>query len=53
MCNVVIGFGIHMKLVRLRKLCLTETWNRFGVRKICLKYFLLKWSEKKEIIYRH
>ena len=33
MCNILIEFGIHMKLVRLIKTCLNETYNRFRVDK--------------------
>jgi hypothetical protein len=28
LCNAVIEFGVHMKLVRLMKMCLTETYSR-------------------------
>jgi hypothetical protein len=28
LCNVVIEFGVHMKLVRLMKMCRTETYSR-------------------------
>ena len=31
--NIVIEFGIPMKLVRLIKICLTETYNRVRVDK--------------------
>ena len=33
LCNILIQFGIHMKLVRLIKLCLTETFGRVRVGK--------------------
>jgi len=33
LCNILIEFGIHMKLVRLIKTCLNETYNRFRVDK--------------------
>ena len=33
MCNILIEFGIHMKLARLIKTCLNETCNRFRVDK--------------------
>jgi len=29
--NTLIEFGIHMKLVRLIKMCLTETYSRIRV----------------------
>jgi hypothetical protein len=28
LCNAVTEFGVHMKLVRLMKMCLTETYSR-------------------------
>ena len=28
MCNILIEFGISMKLVRLMKMCLNETYSR-------------------------
>ena len=31
MCNILIEFGVHMKLVRLIKMCLTETYSRVRV----------------------
>ena len=31
--NILIQFGIHMKLVRLIKICLTETYSRLRVGK--------------------
>ena len=33
LCNILIEFGIRMKLVRLIKMCLTETYSRVGVGK--------------------
>ena len=32
-CNIIMEFGIPMKLVRLIKMCLTETFNRVWVGK--------------------
>ena len=31
LCNILIEFGIPMKLVRLIKMCLTETYSRVQV----------------------
>jgi hypothetical protein len=31
MCNILIEFGIHMKLVRLMKICLNETYNNISI----------------------
>ena len=40
--NILIEFGIHMKLVRLIKMCLTEIYKKSPCRQIfCLNCFLL------------
>jgi len=39
--NILIEFGIPIKMVTLIKMCLTETYSRVRVRKICLTCFLL------------
>ena len=39
--NTLIQFGIPMKLVRLIKMCLNETYSRVRVGKHCLTCFLL------------
>jgi len=45
--NILIEFGIHMKLIRLMKMCLTETCSRSQLdTKICLTCYPLKWSEQ-------
>ena len=33
LCNITVQFGIHMKLVRLIKMCLTEMYSRVRVGK--------------------
>jgi len=33
LCNILIEFGITMKVVRLIKMCLNETYNRVQVGK--------------------
>ena len=38
--NILIEFDIHMKLVRLIKMCLTEMYSRVRVGRICLICFL-------------
>jgi len=51
LCNILIEFGIPMKLVRLIKVCLTETYSRVRVGKhLC---FLLGMVCNKEMLYRH
>ena len=32
-CNILIEFGIPVKLVRLIKICLNETYSRFRIGK--------------------
>jgi hypothetical protein len=39
--NILIEFGIPMKLVRLMKLCISETYSRVQAN-ICLTYFLVR-----------
>jgi len=39
--NILIEFGIPMKLVRLIKMCLNKTYGRVRVENIRLTYFLL------------
>jgi len=39
--NILIEFGIPMKLVRLIKMCLTEMHSRVQVERVCLTCFLL------------
>jgi hypothetical protein len=31
--NIFIGFGVHMKLIRLIKICLNETYSKVGISK--------------------
>jgi len=40
--HIVIDFGIHMKLVRLIKLCLHETYKRVWVGKHLFDMFLIR-----------
>jgi hypothetical protein len=51
--NILIEFGIHMKLVRLKKMCLNETFSRFRVCKRVPDMFPTKNSLKKEMDYHH
>ena len=45
--NILIEFGIPMKLVRLIKLCLTETYSRVQVGKNLSEMFLMRNSLKQ------
>jgi hypothetical protein len=40
--NILIDFGISMKLVRLRKMCLSETYSRIRVGKHLSDTFPIK-----------
>jgi hypothetical protein len=40
--NILTEFGIPMKLVRLKKMCLNETCCRVQVGNVCLTCFLLR-----------
>ena len=48
LCNIFIEFGIPMKLVRLIKMCLTETFSRVRVGKHLSEGFpIRKWFETR------
>ena len=47
MYNILIEFGIPMKLVRLIKMCLTETYNRFRIGKNLSDMFSVRNISKK------
>ena len=51
--NILFQFRIDTKVVRRKKNCLTETCSSLRVGKNCVTCLQLKWSEKKEMIYRH
>jgi len=42
LCNILIEFGITMKLVRLIKMCLTETYSRVRVGKNLSDMFAIR-----------
>jgi hypothetical protein len=48
MCNIVIEFGVHMKLVRLIKLCLNETYSTVWVGKHLSDMFPIRNGLKQE-----
>ena len=47
MCNIVIEFGIPMKLVRLIKMCLIETYCRVWVGKCLSDMFPIRYGLKQ------
>jgi hypothetical protein len=52
--NILIEFGVPMKLVRLIKMCLTETYSVKSVLlKICPIVFLSKMVLNKEMLYHY
>jgi hypothetical protein len=51
--NILIQFGIHMNLIRLIKMCLTETYSRVRVGKICLDIFPIKMVLNMKMFHRH
>jgi len=51
--NILIEFVIPMKLVRLIKMCLNETYSTGGKANICLTYYLLRIVINKVMLYRH
>jgi hypothetical protein len=51
--NILIKFGIPMKLVRLMKMCLNETYNRILVGKHLSDMFPVRNGLKKEMLYHH
>ena len=51
--NILIESGIPMNLVRLIKMCLTETYSRVRVGKNFPTHSLLGMFRNKEMLYRH
>jgi hypothetical protein len=51
--NILIEFGIPVKLVRLIKMCLNETYNRVRVGKHLSDRFPIKNGLKQEMLYHH
>jgi len=48
--NILIQFGIPMKLVRLIKTCLNETYGRFRVGKNLCDMFLIRNGLKQDTL---
>ena len=53
LCNIIMEFGIPKKLVRLIKMCLTETFSRVRVGKNLSAMFPIRNGLKQEMLYRH
>ena len=51
--NILIEFGVPKKLVRLFKMCLTETYSRVRVGKNVSHMFLIRNDLKPGDAYRH
>ena len=51
--NILLEFGIPMKLVRLIKMLLTETYSRVQVDKNLSDMFPIRNGLKKEMLYCH
>ena len=51
--NILIEFGIPKKLVRLIKMCLTETYSRVRVGKNLSEMFPIRNGLNREMLYRH
>jgi len=53
LCNILIEFGIPMKLVRLIKMCLTETFSRICASKNLYDMYPIRMVWKKVMISHH
>jgi hypothetical protein len=51
--NILIEFGIRLKLVRLIKMCLNETYSRVRVGKHLSDRFPIKNGLKQGDVYHH
>jgi hypothetical protein len=51
--NILITFGIHIKPVRLKKLCLTETYRKIRVDENLSQTVPIKMACNKEMHYCH
>jgi hypothetical protein len=51
--NILIEFSIPMKVVRLVKMCLNETYSRVRVGKLLSDIFPIKNDLNTEMLYRH
>jgi hypothetical protein len=51
--NIPIEFDVSMKLVRLIKMCLNETYNKVHISKHLSDKFPVQNGLKQEMLYRH
>jgi hypothetical protein len=51
--NILIEFGIPMKLVTLIKMCLNETYSKVRISTHLSDNFLIQNCLNKEMLYRH
>jgi hypothetical protein len=51
--NIFIEFGVHMKLVRLIKMCLNEMYSNICTGKHLSDTFLIQNGLNKEMLYYH
>jgi hypothetical protein len=51
--NILIEFGVPMKLVRLIKMCLNKTYSKVRISRYLSDMFPIQNDLKKEMIYRH
>jgi hypothetical protein len=51
--NILIEFGVPMKLVRLIKMCLNETYSKVGIGKHLSNSFLIQNGLKQGMLYHH
>jgi len=53
LCNILTEFGVPQELVRLIKMCLTETYSRVRLGKNLSDMFPIRNGLEQEDVYRH
>jgi hypothetical protein len=51
--NILIDFGVAMKLARVVKICLNETYSKGRIGEYLSDTLIIKNSLNKEMLYRH